>query len=328
MRRTRLLNVALHNPTDAENPDAGRRVEYGLDNILTLLDRAESYDPDVVVFPEVALQHAARQHGILEEAAQPIPGPATGAVGEKARQLDSYVVLPMYERDGDAFYNAAALIGRDGEVVGRFRKLAPTIGEMESGIVPGTEIPVWDTEFGRIGMLICWDSRYPRAAGVLGRKGADLVCFPTHGAAHERLRTWALYQGFHVANCDKNEARVYTPRRSVLGDADQGWGSPTVTDLDLHGGTACLSFTEVNTDVNSYAKAGSGDWSEGLLREEGGSVVLDEFNEDGIFVVESIDPDRPLADLEAEYGMETIRGYEERTRERVRDAAPDSPLLE
>lgn len=328
MNTVRLLNVALHNPTDGENPNAERRVEHGLDNILTLLDRADRYDPDLVMFPEVALQHAARQHDILDEAAQPIPGPATEAVGEKARQLDSYVVLPMYERNGDAFHNSAALIDRDGGVVGTFRKLAPTIGEMEGGIVPGTEIPVWETDLGRVGMLICWDTRYPQIAKTLGRKDADLVCLPTHGSAHNRLRTWALYHGYHIANCDKNEARIYTPRRTVLADADQGWNKPQVSDVDLHGGSACLSFAEINTDTNSYSQAGSGAWSDDLMREEGGSVVIDQFDEDGIFVVESIDPDRPLAELEAEYDMETIRGYEERTRDRIRQEAPESPLLE
>ena len=327
MRPTRVLNVALHNPTNADDPDAERRVEHGLDNILALLDRAERYDPDFVVFPEVALAHAARQHGLLEDAAQPIPGPATDAVGEKARALDSYVVLPMYERDGSDYYNAAALIGPDGDVVGTYRKLVPTVGEMNGGLTPGAEIPVWDTPFGRVGMLICWDVRYPRIGEALGRKGVDLVLFPTHGAAHERLRTWALYNGYHVSLCDKNEARSYTPRRGVVADVDHGWGNPVVSDLDLHGGTAALSFAEINTDTNSYTKAGSGAWSERLLRERGGSVVLDEFDDDGIFVVESIDPDTSLAALEAEYEMETQREYEERTRERLREANPDSPVL-
>lgn len=328
MRRVRILNIALHNPTDANNPDADKRVADGLDNILSLLDRAAAHDPDLVMFPEVALQHAARQHGILDAAAQPIPGPATDAVGEKARDLDSYVVLPMYERNGDKFHNSAALIDPNGAVVGTFRKLAPTIGEMDGGIVPGEEVPVWETDLGRVGMLICWDSRYPRGATALGRKDADLVCFPTHGSAHEQLRTWALYNGFHIASCDKNEARVYTPRRNTVGDADQGWHSPTVDDLDLHGGTACLSFADVNTDTNSYSRASAHQWAADLLAEEAGSIVIDQFNEDGIYVVESIDPDRPLSALEAEYGMETIRGYEERTRDRIRELAPESPLID
>lgn len=62
----------------------------------------------------MTLQHAAGQDGVAVELAQPIPGPATKAVSEKARARDSYIVLPMYERDGDHYYNSAALINPAG----------------------------------------------------------------------------------------------------------------------------------------------------------------------------------------------------------------------
>ncbi|WP_207592272.1 nitrilase-related carbon-nitrogen hydrolase [Halomontanus rarus] len=328
MQLTRVLSFAVHNPTDRDDPDAEWRARTGLRNIRSLLDIADRYDPDFVVFPEVALQHAARQDGLLEAVAEPIPGPATDAVSEHAVALDSYVLLPMYERDGDEFYNAAALISPDGDVVGTYRKVAPTVGEIEGGISPGEEIPVWETEFGTVGAFICWDCRYPEVGATLGAKGADLVLFPTHGSAHARLRTWALYHGYHIALCDKSEARVYTPRRDVVGDVDQGWGNPRVTDVDLHGGSACISFAEINTDCKSYAKSGSRDWAEAIQREYGGSVVLDIHDEDGIVVVESIDDDVSLSDLEAEYGMETIREYEERTRETIGTVTSDSPLFD
>lgn len=328
MQLTRVLSFAVHNPTDRDDPDAEWRARTGLRNIRSLLDLADRYDPDFVVFPEVALQHAARQDGLLEAVAEPIPGPATDAVSEHAVALDSYVLLPMYERDGDEFYNAAALISPDGDVVGTYRKVAPTIGEIEGGISPGEEIPVWETEFGTVGAFICWDCRYPEVGATLGAKGADLVLFPTHGSAHARLRTWALYHGYHIALCDKSEARVYTPRRDVVGDVDQGWGNPRVTDVDLHGGSACISFAEINTDCKSYSKSGSRDWTEAIQREYGGSIVLDIHDEDGIVVVESIDDDVSLSDLEAEYGMETIREYEERTRETIGTVTSDSPLFD
>lgn len=328
MQLTRVLSFAVHNPTDRDDPDAEWRARTGLQNIRSLLDFADRYDPDFVVFPEVALQHAARQDGLLEAVAEPIPGPATDAVSEHAVALDSYVLLPMYERDGDEFYNAAALISPEGDVVGTYRKVAPTVGEIEGGIFPGEEIPVWETEFGTVGAFICWDCRYPEVGATLGAKGADLVLFPTHGSAHARLRTWALYHGYHIALCDKSEARVYTPRRDVVGDVDQGWGNPRVTDVDLHGGSACISFAEINTDCKSYSKSGSRDWTEAIQREYGGSVVLDIHGEDGIVVVESIDDDVSLSDLEAEYGMETIREYEERTRETIRTVTSDSPLFD
>lgn len=327
MRRTRILSVALFNPTDEDDPD--ERVRVNLENILAMLDRAKGYDPDFVCFPEACLQHAAS--GMLEDVAQPIPGPATDAVGEKAAELDSYVVLPMYERDGDAFYNAAAFIDPDGDVVGTYRKVAPTDGEMDNGITPGGEVPAWDTPFGRVGIAICWDNRYPEVGTRLRAEGVNLLFFPTHGTGHHQMMQWAQYNGYHVALCDKHDAKVYTPYRSVLAEVGDEWKNPEVEDADLRGGRAWLSFAEVNTDCKSYHKASetAWDWPNEIAREYPGSTQFSAQPGDGIFVLESLDEDLSLEDLEAEFDMETVAEYEEGVRRRVHEetGAGSSPLV-
>jgi hypothetical protein len=325
MRKARVLSIALHNPSDLDDPD--ERVRINLDNITALLDRAATFDPDFVCLPEATLQHASNH--MLDDLAQPIPGPATDVIGEYARSLDSYVFLPLYERDGDTFYNATAFIDPDGEVVGTYRKLAPTPGEMDAGITPGEEVKVWDTPFGRVGALICWDARYPAVGTRLGAKRANLVFFPTHGTSHNQLATWAQYHGYHVVLCDKNDAKVFTPRREVTAEVGDKWKNPQVDDIDLHGGRAWFSFAEINTDTKSYSKASDTvwTWAKEVQRQYGDSVVLDAATEDGIFVLESIDEDLSLADIEAEFEMETTHEYEDRTRARVHETVDDSPLL-
>jgi len=319
MRNARVLSVALHNPRS----EVGR-AEKGLDNILRLLDVADEYDPDFVCFPEVCLQHAARQDGLAEELAQTVPGPATEAVGEKARALDSYVVLPLYERDGDRLYNSAALIDPDGDVRGTYRKVAPTGGEIDGGLTPGTEVPVWDTEFGRVGLFICWDIKYPVVASELARKGADLVLHPTHGSGYQRCKTWSQYHGYHVVFCDKHGAEVFEPTGNVVGGNWNEWNLPALDDMDLHGGSARLSFAEVNLDTNVYpARPVLKD----LMEAYRGDVVMHERHDDGLVVLESVSEDVSLADLEREYDeLESARTYEERMRQRVVEAVDDSPL--
>jgi hypothetical protein len=319
MRQTRILSVALHNPRSETD-----RVEKNLDNILGLLDVADQYDPDFVCFPEVALQHAAVQDGVAEELAQPIPGPATEAVSEKASALDSYVVLPMYERDGGHCYNAAALIDPDGDVRGVYRKVAPTVGEMDGGLTPGEDVPVWDTEFGRVGICICWDVKYPEVGSRLARQGADLVLHPTHGSGFRRFQTWAQYYGFEVAFCDKHGARVFSPvGTDVAGNANE-WNLPEVDDLDLHAGTARLSFAEVNTDTDTYPRSPV---LSDVMAAYRGDVVMHERSDEGVVVLESISEDVSLADLEREFDdLEPSTGYEERTRQRVLREVDDSPL--
>lgn len=320
MQRARLLSVALHNPrVDTD------RAEKHLDNILRMLDRATEYDPDFVCFPEVSLGHAARQDGLLEEAAQEVPGPATEAVGEKARALDSYVILPLYERDGDNFYNSAVLINPSGEVQGVYRKVAPTGGEIDGGITPGEEVPVFETEFGRVGLFICWDIKYSEVGARLARKGADLVFHPTHGSGHRRCQTWAQYYGYQVVFCDKHGARVFEPVGIDVGANANEWNLPTVDDIDLNGGEARLSFAEVNVDCATYTQR---EVLSDVMDEYRGDIVMHERTSEGFVVLESVSETVSLDDVEREFDdLEQARGYEERMRQRILDASDDSPLI-
>lgn len=324
MRKARVLLVALHNPADPDQ-EVEHRVETNLSNILTLLDEAEAYDPDVVCFPETTLQHGSIRDGIVADVAQTVPGPATDAVAEKARELDCYVGFGMFERDGDDLYNAFPFVGPDGSVVGTYRKLAPILAGMEQGIRPGDSIPVWETEFGRIGACICWDARYPEIGSRLGRAGVDLVLRPTLGSEHRQLGTWALYNGFHVANCDKNGARFYDPTGADFAGAVDAWNTPEVEHAALDGGTAFVSFSELNTDFGTYMRR---PWIQEALEEHAGSIVCHEAVDDGMLVLESIDPDLPLSGVERAYSGETIAAYRERTRNRILDENALSPLAD
>jgi hypothetical protein len=324
MRTARLLSVALHNPSSETDPD--ERVATNLDNVLRLLDQAADYDPDFVAFPELSLHHATRGDGLLEDVAEPIPGPATDAVGEKARELDSYIFLPMYERNGDQFHNATAFVGPDGEVVDVYRKVAPTTSEVESGLTPGSEVTVWETEFGRVGTLICWDAQYEEIGRFLAQQDADLVFFLTLGSADHQLRNWARNHGYHVALCDKHYAQVYRPTGDVIA-RNRGWDNPKVEDLNLGGGEARFSFAEVNLDCNTYFRGGGFEWARELQQRYAGSVMIHAYNDDGLFVIESVDSEVSLAEMEAEIdGMTRLGECEDEARATARAAADRSPL--
>lgn len=322
MREARVLLVAQNDPIDVDD-----RLETNLSNSLELLERAKPYDPDFVCFPEFILQLRFDHHGLSrDDVAQPIPGPATDAVGEKAAELGSYVLFPMIERDGDDLYNSVAFVGPDGDVVGTSHKLVPTIREMDEGTRPGEEVVTWDTEFGRVGSLVCWDSRYPELGVRLAQREADLVFFPTTGSAHLPFRTWASYYGYHVAYCDKNDAKVFTPTGDVVAHNDDGFGNPSIDLGD--GGEAHLSFSVVNTDVDVYnTGAGTDDVLQDVLDEYAGSLVFHEATREGTVVLESVDESVTLADVEAEFDVEPMFDLEERTRRRVLDSVERTPLL-
>ncbi len=323
MRTANVLSYALDPPTDAVDGD---RVATNLALVLELLDDAKKYDPDFVCFPEYILQLRYRGDGLSRtEVAEPVPGPATDAVAEKANTLDSYVWLPMIQRTGDRLYNAVVLIGPDGAIVGVAHKAAPTIGEMDEGTAPGEHVGVWDTEFGRVGAAVCWDERYPELGVRFAEERADIVFHPTTAGAYQHFLTWAKYYGYHHVTCDKYVARVITPTGARIAETSSGMGNPKITFSG--GATARTSFAALNTDSRTYGSFQNRDAMDSIRDEYGGRVTFHELPEVGNIVIESLEPGLSVADVEAAFDLETMFAYEERTRARVFEETDSSPLL-
>ena len=135
--------------------------------------------PGLLVLPEVALQWGVRGHAL--DLAVPAPGPEIDAFAEIARRHHVRIGVGMYERDGDAVYNSLVLLNPSGTIDGRYRKVHLAHGEDLSGVLPGDEFPVFNTEAGRIGCNICMDSMAPESARMVGLNGADFLLLPIMG---------------------------------------------------------------------------------------------------------------------------------------------------
>lgn len=141
---------------------------------------AEAVRPDLIVLPEIALQWGVRGHAV--DLAVSAPGPETEAFSRVAKAHRTRIVLGLFEREGDAVYNSAILIGPDGGVDGRYRKVHLAVGgEAESGILPGDAFPVFETEVGRVGCNICMDSSAAESSRAVGLGGADFLVLPIMG---------------------------------------------------------------------------------------------------------------------------------------------------
>jgi predicted amidohydrolase len=134
---------------------------------------------DLLVLPEAI---SISGNGLnYVDAAEPIPGPSTEALGQLARDLNSYVVAGLMEREGASAYNTAVLIDRHGVLAGKYRKIYLPREEVEGGLTPGQSYPVFDTDFGRLGLMICWDIQYADPARALALGGAELIALPIAG---------------------------------------------------------------------------------------------------------------------------------------------------
>ncbi len=134
---------------------------------------------DIVCLPEgITLVGTGKSY---VEVSEPIPGPSTEFLGSIARQKNIYIVAGLLEREGPVVYNTAVLIDREGKLAGRYRKVALPREEIQGGVTPGNSYPVFDTDFGRIGMMICWDLQFPEVARQLAMQGAEVIFMPIWG---------------------------------------------------------------------------------------------------------------------------------------------------
>lgn len=134
----------------------------------------------LIVFPECHLSgYAFRDRQAALSAAQAVPGEATQAVAEACRELGVHVVFGLIERDADALFNTAVLVGPAG-LLGRYRKAhLPRMG-VDLMVQAGAEpFCVTDTAIGRVGLSICYDLRFPEVCRSLALLGAHIIAVPT-----------------------------------------------------------------------------------------------------------------------------------------------------
>ncbi|HEY1084587.1 MAG TPA: carbon-nitrogen hydrolase [Prosthecobacter sp.] len=125
-----------------------------------------------------------RQDTSLFDLAETIPGPTTERLAVLAKELGVVIIIPLFEKRGPGLYhNTVAVVDADGTVLGKYRKMhIPQDPGFEEKFyfTPGDlGYKVWDTKFGRIGVLICWDQWYPEAARLTALAGAEILFYPT-----------------------------------------------------------------------------------------------------------------------------------------------------
>lgn len=154
-------------------------VEANLEVFGDFAKEAGLQGADIVCLPEgITLVGTGKNY---VEVAESIPGPTTEYLGRIAKEQAMYIVAGILERDGEAVYNTAVLIDRKGELSGKYRKVCLPREEIEGGVTPGQQFPVFDTDFGKVGIMICWDVAFPEPARQLAMQGAEIILLPIWG---------------------------------------------------------------------------------------------------------------------------------------------------
>jgi len=139
--------------------------------MAALVDQAADTGADLVAFAEMDNTDWAANPWQFEA----LNGPTLTAMRAKARQRGLYIVCPLLTLEDGQRYNSSVLLDRQGNVAGHYHKYFPTHLELNQGILPGTETPVFETDLGRIGLSICFDLNYWEVGAGLCANRAELV---------------------------------------------------------------------------------------------------------------------------------------------------------
>lgn len=215
---------------------AGPSPDENLPRVCALVDRAAEGGADLVVFPEASSQ--AFGTGPLRPRAEGLSGRFASGVRRVARNRGVTVVVGMFTPadDGtDRVFNTALVTGPEGEAAYRKIHLFDAQGSRESATVaPGSAPLVVEAAGARIGVMICFDLRFPELARELARRGAEILVLPSSWAdGPGKRRQWriltrarALDAGAFVVACD--QARPGGRDRAGVADGPTGIGHSVV----------------------------------------------------------------------------------------------------
>ncbi len=219
-------------------PRAGLTPAEKREQFRPFIQQAAREKADLVVLPETLTYY--HTPGSYADVAEPVPGPSTEYFGQLAKLHDMYIVAGLIERERHLIYNVAVLLGPDGKLVGKYRKVTLPRGEIESGITPGDTYPIFETRFGRVGMMICYDGFFPEVARELSRNGAEVIAWPVWGcnpllgsARACENHVYLVSSTYTDASADWMISAVYGLDGRPLTVARE-WGTIAVAEVDLN----------------------------------------------------------------------------------------------
>jgi predicted amidohydrolase len=216
---------------------SGKSPRQNCEEYAPLLATAAKQKVDLAVLGETV--PSTNIHKKVNELAEPIPGPSSEYFGELAKTNHLHIVVSLYEKDGPVVYNTAVLLDPDGKLVGKYRKVCLPHREIEWGVAPGKDYPVFDTKIGKIGMMVCYDGFFPEVARELTNRGAEIIAWPVAGCNPLLAQARACENHVYVVSSTYTPAESNWMISAVFDHAGkpiakaQKWGDIAVAEVDL-----------------------------------------------------------------------------------------------
>ena len=283
-------------------------IEKRMKDVLERMESVYAFDPDVIVLTETVNTSWVREQKTLEEIAEDekTPGPVTSMLAEVAKKQSCYITSPVITKNEGRYYNSLILINRQGEIDGVFHKVHPTTTEVVPGkyykggsVTPGPlNPPVFKTDFGTVGMQICFDAGwYHEAWHSLKESGAEMVLFSSQAAFLENLKHHAWLNQYYIVSSSGDDARIIDMTGDVIA-ADGEFARWVVAPINLE-----KVFMHVWPQVRKF---------DNIQKKYGRKIRFKIYHPENWATLESLDPDVKVKDILREYELPS---YDEQLKE-------------
>lgn len=280
-------------------PDSTR--ESRIKRMLDRMELVAGLKPDLVCLPELFdTSWVSEKYKISEIAeSEEKPGPVTSRLAEFATRNNCYVACPVYTKKGNDYYNSCLLIDRKGNIAGAYNKIHPVKTEIlhsaptdDVGIRPGSlDQPVVETDFGKVGMQICYDANWIDGWENCKQKGAEIVLFPSQFPGGRELNHYAERFGYYIISSTGQDARIVDMSGS---------------DIDSSSTFVRYSWAKINLEKVNTCTWPTNNKIPEIFKKYGSRLEVKVHDNTSIITIASLDPGIRVMDVVREFGLSTV----------------------
>ena len=269
--------------------------ESRIKRVLERMEDVAGLKPDLVCLPELFDTIWVREKISVKEAAEDekVPGPVTSRIAEYAKRNNCYVVCPIYTKKNGKFFNSSILLDRKGNIAGVYHKIHPTTteiiikGSFGEGVSAGAlKQPVIQTDFGKVGMQICYDANWTDGWDNLKEQGVNVILFSSAFPGGKILNHYALRNNCYIISSTGGDARIID-----------------ISGIDLASSSTFTRYAWANINID---KVNVDTWPTNgklpsMFRKYGNKLEIKVSDENGVITINSNDPQVKVADVLKEF---------------------------
>jgi len=281
-------------------PDKTR--ESRIKRILERMQDVAGYKPDLICLPELVDTSWVDEVVALSDIAEDEknPGPVTARIAEFAKKNNCYVACPVYTKKAGNFYNSCLLIDRKGNIAGAYNKMHPVkdeiligkSGKEAIGVLPGAkDQPVIETDFGKVGIQICYDANWQDGWENYKKQGAEIILFSSQFPGGRMLNYFAWRYGCYVISSTGSDARIVD-----------------MSGNDLHASSTFVRYAwaEINLEKINADTWPTNERLPDLFNKYDSRLGIKVWDNTGVITIESLDHGIKVRDVLKEFKILTV----------------------